>query len=103
MTFESAILLSPEVPFTAVISINKKTKEMIVDFWRSRPEHTPLCISNREVDRVESVKFLGVQITDDLSWSKNTVVLQWSIRDVAISTWFSSRREADKKVSQGVV
>lgn len=49
-----------------------KTKEMIVDFRRSKPKHTPLCISNREVERVENIKFQGEQISEKLSWSKNT-------------------------------
>ena len=49
-----------------------KTKEMIIDFRRSQPEHAPLSISGRAVDRVEDIKFLGVQISQDLSWNKNT-------------------------------
>ena len=53
----------------------EKTKEMIVDFRRSKPKHTPLCISNREVEKVENIKFLGVQISDNLSWFKNTTGL----------------------------
>ena len=53
----------------------EKTKEMIVDFRRSKTKHTRLCISNREVEKVENIKFLGVQISDNLSWSKNTTGL----------------------------
>lgn len=53
-----------------------KTKEMIVDFRRSRPGHTSLCSSrNQVVERVENIKFLGVQITSDRSWSENTTSL----------------------------
>ena len=52
-----------------------KTKEMIVDFRRPQSKHTPLCIGNREVERVNNIKFLGVQISDNLSWSKNTAGL----------------------------
>ncbi|XP_055490207.1 uncharacterized protein LOC129696376 isoform X2 [Leucoraja erinacea] len=39
---------------------------------RAQPEHTPLNISGTAVERVESIKFLGVQITDNLTWSRNT-------------------------------
>ncbi|XP_029967902.1 uncharacterized protein LOC115403198 [Salarias fasciatus] len=46
-----------------------KTKEIIVDFRRSRPSHTPLLINNTAVEVVENIKFLGVHITDNLSWS----------------------------------
>ena len=49
-----------------------KTKEMIVDFRKSQPEHTPLSISGAPVERVENIKFLGVQISDKLTWSRNT-------------------------------
>ena len=48
---------------------------MIVDFHRSQPKHAPLCISNCEVEKVENIKFLGVQISDNLSWSNNTTGL----------------------------
>jgi len=38
-----------------------KTKEVIVDFRRSRKtEHAPLCIRGDVVERVDSIKFLGV-------------------------------------------
>lgn len=46
-----------------------KTKEIIVDFRRSRPIHTPLLINDSAVEVVSSAKFLGVHITDNLSWS----------------------------------
>ena len=36
-----------------------KTKEMIIDFRRSQPEHAFLSISGRTVERVENIKFLG--------------------------------------------
>ncbi|KAG7474480.1 RNA-directed DNA polymerase from transposon BS [Solea senegalensis] len=49
-----------------------KTKEMIIDFRKSQTEHAPLSISGRTVERVENIKFLGVQISQDLSWNKNT-------------------------------
>ena len=44
---------------------------MVFNFWRSQPEHAPLSISGCTVERVENIKFLGVQSSWDLSWSKN--------------------------------
>lgn len=46
-----------------------KTKELIVDFRRHNTNHMPIYIDGSAVERVESFKFLGVHITQDLSWS----------------------------------
>ncbi|KAI4874696.1 hypothetical protein NFI96_021606, partial [Prochilodus magdalenae] len=56
------------------LSLNTdKTKEIIVDPRRRRQElHTPLFISGAEVERVKTFKFLGVHISEDLTWSHNT-------------------------------
>ncbi len=53
------------------LSLNvSKTKELIVDF-RKRPQqpYTPLMISGTPVERVSSFKYLGVNISDDLTWT----------------------------------
>ena len=47
----------------------KKTKEIIFDFRRDSPTHTPLCIKNENVDIVDSYKYLGITISKDLSFS----------------------------------
>jgi hypothetical protein len=49
-----------------------KTKEMIVDYRKRRTEHDPILIPRAVVEQVESFKFLGVHITNKLSWSKHT-------------------------------
>ena len=50
-----------------------KTKEVIVDYRKSRKtEHAPLLIHGEEVERVENIKFLGIHITSDLTWTLNT-------------------------------
>jgi hypothetical protein len=55
------------------LSLNvSKTKEMIVDDRKRRAKHTPIHIDGAVVERVESFKFLGVHITNKLSWSKHT-------------------------------
>ena len=51
----------------------KKTKELVVDFRRSRRgQHAPIFIDGVEVERVTNFKFLGVHISEDLSWTLNT-------------------------------
>ncbi len=55
------------------LSLNiDKTKELVVDFRRQSREHTPISIDKTPVERVNSFKFLGVHITEDLTWSAHT-------------------------------
>ncbi len=55
------------------LSLNiDKTKELVVDFRRQSREHTPITIDKTPVERVNSYKFLGVHITEDLTWSTHT-------------------------------
>ncbi|KAK3553753.1 hypothetical protein QTP70_009192 [Hemibagrus guttatus] len=53
-----------------------KTKELIVDFRKSNSSrHSPIYINRSKVERVSSFKFLGVHISEDLSWHLNTSTL----------------------------
>ena len=45
---------------------------MIEDYRKRRTEHTPILIDGAVVEQVESFKFLGVHITNKLTWSKHT-------------------------------
>ncbi len=53
------------------LSLNvSKTKELIVDFRkRQQWPYTPLMISGTPVERVSSFKYLGVNISEDLTWT----------------------------------
>ncbi len=44
----------------------------MVDFRRQSREHTSITINKTPVERVNSFKFLGVHITEDLTWSAHT-------------------------------
>uniref|UniRef100_A0A8C1N2R2 Reverse transcriptase domain-containing protein n=1 Tax=Cyprinus carpio TaxID=7962 RepID=A0A8C1N2R2_CYPCA len=58
------------------LSLNvEKMKEIVVDFRRAHTQHVPLTINGASVERVSSTKFLGVHITEDLSWTDNTAAL----------------------------
>ncbi len=50
-----------------------KTVEMIVDFRRNPPALPPLTITNSTVTAVESFRFLGTTISQDLKWDNHIV------------------------------
>ncbi len=55
------------------LSLNiDKTKELVVDYRRQSREHTPITIDKDTCGAVSSFKFLGVHITEDLTWSAHT-------------------------------
>ena len=55
------------------LSLNvNKTKELIVDYRKRRIKQVPINIQRAVLEWVESFKFLGVHITNKLSWSKHT-------------------------------
>jgi hypothetical protein len=55
-------------------STSTKTKELIVDFRKQQRKYSPIHIDGTAVKKVESFKFLGIHITDNLKWSTHTVV-----------------------------
>ncbi len=55
------------------LSLNvEKTKEVVMDFRRNPVDQPPLTIDTSTVERVSSTKYLGVHITEDLTWTTNT-------------------------------
>ena len=52
-----------------------KTKELVVDFRRKRTAIQPLMIEGVCVERVSDFRFLGVHISEDLTWGVNTTGL----------------------------
>ena len=49
-----------------------KTKEIVVDFRTEKTPTTPLIINDEVVEQVDSFKFLGSTIANDLTWSNHT-------------------------------
>ncbi|KAI4903393.1 hypothetical protein NFI96_004729 [Prochilodus magdalenae] len=111
----------------------KKTKEMIVDFRRGRHAHLPLHVGGSAVEVVSSYRYLGVHLSNNLTWSNNTSSLvrkahQWlyfhrrlrraglgssltsfyrcvveSVLCSSINVWHGSSSAADRKALQRVV
>ncbi len=52
-----------------------KTKEVIIYFRKNRGDHAPLYINGDCVERVTAFKFLGVHISENLSWTINIPAL----------------------------
>ena len=52
-----------------------KTKEMIIDFRRNKSTYEPIVIDETEVEQIDVFKFLGIYITNDLTWHFNCTEL----------------------------
>ncbi|XP_059807146.1 uncharacterized protein LOC132381625 isoform X4 [Hypanus sabinus] len=59
------------------LSLNTaKTKELIINFGKSQDdEYAPVFINGDTVERVSSFRFLGIHISEDLTWSTNTTTI----------------------------
>ncbi|KAL0160672.1 hypothetical protein M9458_044397, partial [Cirrhinus mrigala] len=91
-----------------------KTKEVVMDFRRNSVDHPPLTIDSSTVERVSSTKFLGVHITEDLTWTTNvtlpppilTTFYRGTIESVltsCITVWYGNCSAADLKTLQWTV
>lgn len=53
-----------------LLNVNK-TKEMLIDFRRKPTTMTPLTIKGKDIEKCETYKYLGLTISNDLTWNKN--------------------------------
>ena len=54
------------------LSLNvDKTKELIIDFRKTKSDKLPNMLIDKPVEVVTNFKFLGIQTSDSLSWSLN--------------------------------
>ncbi|KAL0199225.1 hypothetical protein M9458_007765, partial [Cirrhinus mrigala] len=86
------------------LSLNvSKTKEVVMDFRRNSADHPPLTIDSSAVERVSSTKFLGVHITEDLTWTTNTMGTIERVLTSCIAVWYGNCSAADCKTLQWTV
>jgi hypothetical protein len=57
------------------LNVSKRNK-LIVDFRNQRREHTPIHVNGTAVERVSSIKFLGIHITEDLTRTNTTTLVK---------------------------
>ena len=82
---------------------SEQTEELVVDFRRKQQgDIHPLWINRSEVERVDSSKYLGVTITQNLSWSLH---IQRTVKrpDSVSSTSDAERLEAPPPGAQELV
>ena len=54
---------------------SEKTKYMLINFCKSYQFNTRLYIQNEILHQIHQTRFLGVVVSDDLSWMQNTVLI----------------------------
>ncbi|MCJ8733074.1 hypothetical protein PDJAM_G00218830 [Pangasius djambal] len=75
-----------------------KTKELIVDFsTKQERSYHPLNINGTPVERVDSFWYLGVHITQNLSWSCHINTL---MKKGSITAWFGNSTKQDRQALQ---
>ncbi|KAK3550504.1 hypothetical protein QTP86_033403, partial [Hemibagrus guttatus] len=75
-----------------------KTKEILVDYRRTQKMTLPaLHINGAEVERVNNIKFLGLHITKDLTWTNYTTYL---VKKTQQRLFFLSKLKKAKVPSQ---
>ena len=52
-----------------------KTKDMVISFHKQPIVIPPITLEGVEIDRVKSVKLLGIIVTDKVTWNENTTYI----------------------------
>ena len=80
----------------------KKTKQIIFNYNKGKQFTTEVTLKNEPLEKVDEVKLLGVVISNDLKWHKNTIYLakkaNKKMRMLHIAAKFTKNREHLKHI-----
>ena len=75
----------------------RKCKEILICFWKKKPNFQQLTVNNYPVEHVNSAKLLGVMLSSDLKWNEHVAyIVKKSLRRLYMLR-FLKRANADKK------
>ena len=52
-----------------------KTKDIVISFHKQPIDISTICIEGVEIERVKSLKLLGIIVTDKITWNENTTYI----------------------------
>ena len=76
----------------------KKTKSMQFNFSRNLHFKTDLLLGNQKIENVQEIKLLGLILTSDLCWDKNTDYLVKDANKRMLMLHAASKFTSDKQV-----
>ena len=53
----------------------RKCKEILICFWKKKPNFQQLTVNNYPVEHVNSAKLLGVMLSSDLKWNEHVAYI----------------------------
>ena len=74
----------------------RKCKQILICFWKKKPNFQQLTVNNYPVEHVNSAKLLGVMLSSDLKWNEHVAYIKKSSRRLYMLRLLK-RANADKK------
>ena len=75
----------------------RKCKEILICFWKKKPNFQQLTVNNYPVEHVNSAKLLGVMLSSDLKWNEHVAYIVKKFSRRLYMLRLLKRANADKK------
>ena len=75
----------------------RKCKEILICFWKKKPNFQQLTVNNYPVEHVNSAKLLGVMLSSDLKWNEHVAYIVKKSSRRLYMLHLLKRANADKK------